>query len=194
MCFSFTSVSHKQNSSERTGSLPSKTTAPYIQGIRHLIDDSVLEESLCASSDGSICVPALSSDGQETTDSGSGDVETFWPVRNNLQYRESEELTNNFQQSFTCEGCVKRKTILKEGKKPTVSSWTRYWVSLWGTSLLYYPAKSLRGNDRHSFKTNPSKMTSVVGWMVVMGDNPLQPDAFQLTDPMKGKIKCKNMC
>lgn len=173
---------------EKTFSLPSQTTAPYVQGLRHLLDDSVLEESPCASSDGSIC-GKFSVENSEVFDTSSAEPpDSFWPSRNHLQWRESDELQNNFQQNFTCEGCLKRKVILKDGKKPTVGTWTRYWVALWGTSLLYYPAKSLRGTDRTAFKTNPSKMTSVVGWMVVMGDNPLQPDAFQLTDPMKGNV------
>ncbi|XP_021371165.1 ras-specific guanine nucleotide-releasing factor RalGPS1-like isoform X2 [Mizuhopecten yessoensis] len=187
----FMSNGQQKQSAEKTFSLPSKTTAPYIQGIRHLLDDSVLEESPCASSDGSICgkFSTTTTEGSEVFDTNSVDQpEMFWPARNHMTWRESDDIRENFQQSFTCEGCLRRKTILKEGKKPTVTSWTRYWVALWGTSLLYYPAKSLRGGDRQSFKTNPSKMTSVVGWMVVMGDNPLQPDAFQLTDPMKGNV------
>ncbi|XP_060065993.1 ras-specific guanine nucleotide-releasing factor RalGPS1-like isoform X1 [Ylistrum balloti] len=187
----FMSNGQQKQSAEKTFSLPSKTTAPYIQGIRHLLDDSVLEESPCASSDGSICgkFSTTTTEGSEVFETNSVDQpEMFWPARNHMTWRESDDIQDNFQQSFTCEGCLRRKTILKEGKKPTVTSWTRYWVALWGTSLLYYPAKSLRGGDRQSFKTNPSKMTSVVGWMVVMGDNPLQPDAFQLTDPMKGNV------
>ncbi|XP_052675475.1 ras-specific guanine nucleotide-releasing factor RalGPS1-like isoform X2 [Crassostrea angulata] len=178
----------QKSSAEKTFSLPSKTTAPYIQGVRHLLDDSVLEESPCASSDGSIC-------GKILPDNNEANTDLVFPIsdfesQNKIMYSRdfTPEDLSNFQQSITCEGFLQRKTILKDGKKPLVSAWTKYWVALWGTSLLYYPYKSLRGNDRASFKTEPSKMTSVVGWMVIMGDSPLHPDAFQLSDPMKGNV------
>ncbi|KAL8608152.1 hypothetical protein ACOMHN_016607 [Nucella lapillus] len=183
----FMSCTHPQV--EQTYSLPSRATAPYVQGLRHLLDDSVLEESPCASSDGSVCSrlqTTLAGEGREHVETTSSDPETFWPARNNAQWQDSEEVM--YQNNFACEGCVRRKTLLKEGKKPAVTSWTRFWMSLWGTNLLFYPAKSLRGSDRTNFKTNPTKMASIVGWIVVMGDNPLQPDAFQVTDPIKGNV------
>ncbi|XP_075041904.1 ras-specific guanine nucleotide-releasing factor RalGPS1 isoform X2 [Mixophyes fleayi] len=86
------------------------------------------------------------------------------------------------------EGPLRRKTLLKEGKKPTLSSWTRYWVTLAGSTLLYFGAKSLRGNERKSYKSTPSKKVSILGWMVVLPDDPEQPNIFQLNNPDKGNV------
>ncbi|XP_063288975.1 ras-specific guanine nucleotide-releasing factor RalGPS1 isoform X4 [Pelobates fuscus] len=86
------------------------------------------------------------------------------------------------------EGPLRRKTLLKEGKKPTLSSWTRYWVTLSGSMLLYFGAKSLRGNERKNYKSTPSKKVSVLGWMVVLPDDPEHPNIFQLNNPDKGNV------
>uniref|UniRef100_A0A8C0E8W9 Ras-specific guanine nucleotide-releasing factor RalGPS1 n=1 Tax=Bubo bubo TaxID=30461 RepID=A0A8C0E8W9_BUBBB len=89
---------------------------------------------------------------------------------------------------ITMEGPLRRKTLLKEGKKPTLSSWTRYWVMLSGSTLLYFGAKSLRGTERKHYKSIPGKKVSIVGWMVALPDDPEHPDIFQLNNPDKGNV------
>uniref|UniRef100_A0A8C3V7X8 Ras-specific guanine nucleotide-releasing factor RalGPS1 n=1 Tax=Catharus ustulatus TaxID=91951 RepID=A0A8C3V7X8_CATUS len=89
---------------------------------------------------------------------------------------------------ITMEGPLRRKTLLKEGKKPTLSSWTRYWVMLSGSTLLYFGAKALRGTERKHYKSTPGKKVSIVGWMVALPDDPEHPDIFQLNNPDKGNV------
>ncbi|KAL2298226.1 hypothetical protein Nmel_017190, partial [Mimus melanotis] len=86
------------------------------------------------------------------------------------------------------EGPLRRKTLLKEGKKPTLSSWTRYWVILSGSTLLYFGAKALRGTERKHYKSTPGKKVSIMGWMVALPDDPEHPDIFQLNNPDKGNV------
>uniref|UniRef100_A0A8D2J4N9 Ral GEF with PH domain and SH3 binding motif 1 n=1 Tax=Varanus komodoensis TaxID=61221 RepID=A0A8D2J4N9_VARKO len=81
----------------------------------------------------------------------------------------------------TMEGPLRRKTLLKEGRKPTLSSWTRYWVTLSGSTLIYFGAKKKMGDMAR-------KKVSVVGWMVALPDDPEHPDIFQLNNPDKGNV------
>ncbi|XP_041428250.1 ras-specific guanine nucleotide-releasing factor RalGPS1 isoform X2 [Xenopus laevis] len=90
--------------------------------------------------------------------------------------------------AIAMEGPLRRKTLLKEGKKPTLASWTRYWVTLSGSTLLYFGPKSLRGNERKHYKSTPSKKVSILGWMVVLPDDPEHPSIFQLNNPDKGNV------
>jgi len=59
------------------------------------------------------------------------------------------------------QGYLKRKTVLKEGRKPTLPNWCRYWVILNSTSLIFYSSKSLRGCSRSHFKSTPTKCISL---------------------------------
>lgn len=145
---------------------------------RHLLDDSVLEESPCTSSDGSL--PGSG----DTNPDESGSDKDFSAI---LALCSAQERPPDFYKaSYQCEGYVRRKTLLKNGKKPPVSSWTRYWLGLWKTMLVYFPARSLRGSLRDAFKEDPCKMVSVVGWIVVLSDHPCNADSFTLTDPVRG--------
>ncbi|XP_037554133.1 ras-specific guanine nucleotide-releasing factor RalGPS2 isoform X2 [Nematolebias whitei] len=153
-------------------------------GSRHLLDDSVLEShsptrGQAESSTLSSGISLGSSEGSELSE------EMSWPAFESSA--ESEELAVHlYPGAVTVQGVLRRKTMLKEGKKPTVASWTKYWVTLCGTQLHYYPAKSLKATERKHFKSTSSKSVCVVGLMAMMTDDPDHPDVFLLTDSEHG--------
>ncbi|XP_018609191.2 ras-specific guanine nucleotide-releasing factor RalGPS2 isoform X6 [Scleropages formosus] len=169
---------HKVNTTEfKSATFPNA-------GSRHLLDDSVMESHTPArgqaeSSTLSSGISLGSSEGSELSE------EMSWPAFESSV--ESEELAVHlYPGAVTIQGMLRRKTLLKEGKKPTVASWTKYWVALCGTQLFYYPAKSLKATERKHFKSTASKSTSVVGWMSMMTDDPEHSDVFLLTDSERG--------
>ncbi|XP_077535823.1 ras-specific guanine nucleotide-releasing factor RalGPS1-like isoform X2 [Haemaphysalis longicornis] len=86
-------------------------------------------------------------------------------------------------QPASCQGCLRRKTLLKEGRRPAMSSWLRYWVELRGNSLIFYSPKSLLAKERCDFKRQPCKQSCIAGWVVLACPD---SDSFQLLDPSRG--------
>lgn len=55
------------------------------------------------------------------------------------------EPENDLEEAVSLQGCLRRKTVLKDGRKPAVAAWQRYWVQLWTTALVFYLPKSFKG-------------------------------------------------
>jgi hypothetical protein len=116
----------------------------------YLIDDSLIKDSLSYSlpSNSSVLFDLrsglvnfgfkTSEDYSEETDSGFTDMV---PPGVGCGARQGSR-------GVTCEGFLKRKTLLKDGRKPTITTWVKFWVSLTGSVLLYYPSRSIRGSRR----------------------------------------------
>lgn len=90
--------------------------------------------------------------------------------------------------SLDFQGYVRRKTLLKDNKKPTVSSWQRFWIQIWANSLIYFPPKSLKGCERSDFKSEPSKIRSLEGWRATSVENTQHGNTFQLINTELGHI------
>uniref|UniRef100_H2Z5D8 Ras-GEF domain-containing protein n=1 Tax=Ciona savignyi TaxID=51511 RepID=H2Z5D8_CIOSA len=86
------------------------------------------------------------------------------------------------------ESYLRRKCVSKHGRKPTMSHWTKYWVCLCDTQLVYYAAKTIRGQERSHFKARPCKAISIRGWMVLYSEDPSRLDCFQLSNPDNGNV------
>ncbi|XP_072738857.1 ras-specific guanine nucleotide-releasing factor RalGPS1 isoform X3 [Ciconia boyciana] len=152
---------------------------------RHLLDDSVLESHSPARSH---ALNSLFTNGLSIDSSESSEFSEELPSGLESPTGACSCTSGSSTGVITMEGPLRRKTLLKEGKKPTLSSWTRYWVMLSGSTLLYFGAKSLRGTERKHYKSTPGKKVSIVGWMVALPDDPEHPDIFQLNNPDKGNV------
>ncbi|XP_052671943.1 ras-specific guanine nucleotide-releasing factor RalGPS1 isoform X2 [Harpia harpyja] len=152
---------------------------------RHLLDDSVLESHSPVRSH---ALNSLFTNGLSIDSSESSEFSEELPSGLESPTGACSCTLGSATGVITMEGPLRRKTLLKEGKKPTLSSWTRYWVMLSGSTLLYFGAKSLRGTERKHYKSTPGKKVSIVGWMVALPDDPEHPDIFQLNNPDKGNV------
>eukprot|EP00096_Caligus_rogercresseyi_P011747 TRINITY_DN4729_c0_g1_i1.p1 TRINITY_DN4729_c0_g1~~TRINITY_DN4729_c0_g1_i1.p1 ORF type:complete len:131 (+),score=36.90 TRINITY_DN4729_c0_g1_i1:726-1118(+) len=85
---------------------------------------------------------------------------------------------------------VKRKTLIKEGRRPAMPVWQKYWLQLWGSSLVFYsPKKMSKGTDRRDYRSDPSKYQSILGWIVMVSADPQDcPSSFQLSDPFRKNV------
>ncbi|CAH2985416.1 unnamed protein product [Chilo suppressalis] len=92
-------------------------------------------------------------------------------------------------ESMECEfqGFVRRKTILKDGRKISLSSWQRYWLQMSGNILVFYASKSFKGTNRNDFRTERCKVLALDGWVATWsaGD---ATDAFQLVNHHAGTM------
>ncbi|XP_030026972.1 ras-specific guanine nucleotide-releasing factor RalGPS1 isoform X3 [Manduca sexta] len=91
--------------------------------------------------------------------------------------------------SIQCDfqGFVRRKTILKEGRKVSLSSWQRYWLLISSNMLLFYAAKSFKGSSRSDFRTEQCKVLLLDGWIAQWADGDAA-DTFQLINHQASTI------
>uniref|UniRef100_A0A3Q1AVI0 Ras-GEF domain-containing protein n=1 Tax=Amphiprion ocellaris TaxID=80972 RepID=A0A3Q1AVI0_AMPOC len=166
------------------GMSESRSATFPIEKARHLLDDSFLESQSPVRNDPH---STSVSNGLSLGSSESSFGEELSPGM------ESSTATNTCygcsdSGSVTIEGPLRRKTMLKEGRKPKLSSWTRFWITLSGSTLTFYGAKALRASERKHYKSRPCKKVCVTGWMVVLPDDPARPNIFHLNDPDKGNV------
>ncbi|XP_017024772.1 ras-specific guanine nucleotide-releasing factor RalGPS1 [Drosophila kikkawai] len=134
----------------------------------HLLDDSLLEHS-----------DAISQSDLTSLESAEGIMCDFSGSDCDLMSPEA---------AAAMQGCVRRKTVQKEGRKPAVASWQRYWLQIWANSLVYFPPKSFKGSERSDFKREPCKVCPLDGWYAHVSDNTKHKNTFELCHRTLGTV------
>ncbi|XP_026691787.2 ras-specific guanine nucleotide-releasing factor RalGPS1 isoform X3 [Ciona intestinalis] len=180
---------YSSESLDTSGSLP-RSALPPSTVTTSLLDDSIITTpSSLASSSSSATRMSIAGGNSGSIGSSRSNSGSEFSEQDEMSWSTDRpaELSLEFQ---TCqfESYLRRKCVLKHGKKPTMSHWTKYWVCLCNTQLVYYAAKTIRGQDRNHFKARPCKAVPIDGWMVLYSEDPSRLDCFQLSNPESGNI------
>ena len=84
---------------------------------------------------------------------------------------------------FSFQGLIKRRSLIKDGNRPIITIWRRYWMQLWGDAVVLYASKLFsQGETRDHFRNDPCKYVTIAGWHILVDVNTLARDfTFQLT-------------
>ncbi|XP_013179199.1 PREDICTED: ras-specific guanine nucleotide-releasing factor RalGPS1-like isoform X2 [Papilio xuthus] len=94
------------------------------------------------------------------------------------------ELSNSAPLQCDFQSYVRRKTVLKDGRKISLSSWQRFWLELAGSALVFYASKSFKGSNRNDFRSERCKVVPLAGWAAALEP----PDCFQLLHHAAGTL------
>lgn len=143
----------------------------------HLLDDSLLEE------------PFLGASTNPSPDGLSYELSEKAALADTNVVANASNAPLGHGNRCSFQGCVKRKTLIKEGRRPTVSSWQRYWLEIWGSALVFFLPKTLtKGTERKDFRSEPYKFKSILRWIVMVADTTTDNLSFQLTDPFQKSV------
>ncbi|XP_014227621.1 ras-specific guanine nucleotide-releasing factor RalGPS2-like isoform X1 [Trichogramma pretiosum] len=197
----FRSTSLPRNFHKQGGKYGPDTTTPGIFGksvtvpleavhitARHLLDDSVLEEPHLV---GAQLLDLDHNSPGSPADAVSEDCRLLQKKSQVLPC----DIDSSIEPRCIMQGSLRRKVVLRDGRKPAVSTWQRYWVQLWASSVVYFAPKCFKGcidpinrSERSDFKREPYKMISILGWIVETLDDKVHSDTFLLADPKKGNV------
>merc|ERR1711963_71823 len=142
----------------------------------HLLDDSKLEESENVKS------PSHTLPNNFSTKKGS--LERGNPENGVMKLIRNPGIKCQHQ------GLVKRRSLIKDGNRPILTMWKRYWMQIWGDALVLYATRLFsQGETREHFRHDPCKYVTVAGWHILVDVNSLTKEfSFQLTDPIRRNV------
>ncbi|XP_044761755.1 ras-specific guanine nucleotide-releasing factor RalGPS2-like [Coccinella septempunctata] len=157
----------------------------------HLLDDSALEECTKNHNLASPITDVPIHASQSTSDDST------------LLSRVTDD-SLSFDGNFSrMQGFVQRKALVKNGKKIKMTTWQRYWLEIWASTLAYFAPKSFKGlslnigcasanitsqRQRYDFKREPCKLVPLSGCKIVLNTEATREDTFEIIDTQRSNV------